>query len=418
MVSIKKILRKIKHQIIVAGYKISSAAWNTLYRFPKLLNCFIRLNKRCFLCRIESIYDYCTEHNGIVQVFDEAVTAHIRKETDDIAQFEHGNEQEEVPAFKVYLGKVNNAGIIGHTDFILCDKQYMTDRLKWDPDGIYRFNPHCVKIMDKDVSIVKPHKMCKNSIERGIFLLGRWTENYYHLSVDIISRLQYVDKFEQYREYPLLLDKIVFNDSRSMDLVNLINIHKHPIIKIKSGVMYTVKDLIYPAIHSWSFLNYKGRGTTCAGATHAMALEYLRQCAISEDTTANEKIYVSRGNNYRLVNEYEIASYLEGNGFKVVNTDEMTLAEEIKCFNSAKIIVGVIGAAFTNVIYCNRNAHVYQICPIEYQLTGAHTLADLLKIHFEYLNAEIHTNGKSVHNSRFYLPIDKCKQLVDTIMEE
>lgn len=415
--NIKNKLRIIKRRVTNIKNKVSIKIWYILYIFPTLLKTYGRINKKVHFCTITSIFDYCNQKDNVIKIFDPSTERYVRCESNNYLEFENEKNMISVPTFKVYLSKIENAKIIGNTDFIIVDSLYMTDRMKWDPSGIYCFNPPCVKVMEGTNVIVKPKHIIKQDIDKGVFLLGRWTENYYHLSIDIISRLQYIDEFDEYADYPLLLDEYVFKDSRSVELVKKLNVRNHPIIKIQTGCMYNINTLIYPSIHSWSFLNYNNRNITFMGATHELALKYLRNSLITPEMSnlTKEKIYISRGNNKRLINEFEVADFFKSHGFRIVNTDTMTLKEEIECFNSAEILIGVIGAAFTNLIYCNEQVKIYQICPIEHQLTGYSPLSDPLNLNLKYLTAEICNRGKTVNTSTFYLPISKCEQLIQSL---
>ena len=55
----------------------------------------------------------------------------------------------------------------------------------------------------------------------------------------------------------------------------------------------------------------------------------------------------------KLVNESEIKSRLEKVGFQSVKLSNISLENQIQIFKNAEIIVGLHGAGFTNLIFCN-----------------------------------------------------------------
>lgn len=54
-----------------------------------------------------------------------------------------------------------------------------------------------------------------------------------------------------------------------------------------------------------------------------------------------------------LINEKEIAGYLEQEGFETVTLEDLTIKEQAQLFYAADTIVAAHGAAMTNVIFCN-----------------------------------------------------------------
>ena len=60
-------------------------------------------------------------------------------------------------------------------------------------------------------------------------------------------------------------------------------------------------------------------------------------------------------------NKKELIKFLKNKNFLVINPSKLTFLEEIKLFNSAKIIISLYGAALTNIIFCKNNANVIEL---------------------------------------------------------
>jgi len=71
-----------------------------------------------------------------------------------------------------------------------------------------------------------------------------------------------------------------------------------------------------------------------------------------------ERIFISRGNssNERLTNEDDLIEVAKTLGFEVISPLDYSLLEQINIFKNAKIIVGVFGAALTNIMFAKPNA--------------------------------------------------------------
>ena len=67
------------------------------------------------------------------------------------------------------------------------------------------------------------------------------------------------------------------------------------------------------------------------------------------------KIYLSRQNsNYRnLINEGDLIDKLKSKNFMIIDTNNMSIFEQIKIFSSAQVIIGPTSSALTNIIFSN-----------------------------------------------------------------
>lgn len=79
------------------------------------------------------------------------------------------------------------------------------------------------------------------------------------------------------------------------------------------------------------------------------------------------KIYLSRASKdvtRRVIgNEAEIEAMLEKLGFVIVKPTEYSFEQQVHIFSNAEIIIGPTGAAFANLIFCNKQAKVGIIQP-------------------------------------------------------
>ena len=64
-----------------------------------------------------------------------------------------------------------------------------------------------------------------------------------------------------------------------------------------------------------------------------------------------------------LLNENEIKNYLKSKGFKIIKPENFSFKEQIKIIYSAKIIIGLYGAAMMMLAFCNLKAKIIEIMP-------------------------------------------------------
>ncbi|WP_284945257.1 glycosyltransferase family 61 protein [Acidisoma cladoniae] len=71
------------------------------------------------------------------------------------------------------------------------------------------------------------------------------------------------------------------------------------------------------------------------------------------------KLFIRRQSRKRpLINEAEVERVLTARGFIAVDPGQMSLAEQIVLFKGARIVVGALGAAMTNIVFCAPGATV------------------------------------------------------------
>jgi capsular polysaccharide biosynthesis protein len=71
------------------------------------------------------------------------------------------------------------------------------------------------------------------------------------------------------------------------------------------------------------------------------------------------KLFLRRLSDRRpLINEAAVERVMTARGFVAVDTGRMTLAEQIVLFKGARVVVGALGAAMTNIAFCPRGAKV------------------------------------------------------------
>ena len=77
------------------------------------------------------------------------------------------------------------------------------------------------------------------------------------------------------------------------------------------------------------------------------------------------KIFIDRSdseyNHYQLYNNKEIIKKLKISKFGIFKLSKLSFFDQISLFNSAKLILGLHGAGFANVMFCKKNTKVYEI---------------------------------------------------------
>lgn len=120
-------------------------------------------------------------------------------------------------------------------------------------------------------------------------------------------------------------------------------------------------------------------------------VQYVRQ-ALKVDTVADPEdrkyrnIYISRNHSdrRRISNEAELLKCLERFDFNVVYCEELSMAEQIRVFRNASVVVAPHGAGLSNTIFC-KQATVVEIFNPNYGTESFRLLAQLLGFGYQHI---------------------------------
>ena len=78
-----------------------------------------------------------------------------------------------------------------------------------------------------------------------------------------------------------------------------------------------------------------------------------------------KKIYISRQNaKYRnLINESDIIEKLKPKGFKIIDTNKLSIYEQIEIFSKASTIVSATSSVLANIIFSKKGTEIIEITP-------------------------------------------------------
>ena len=122
------------------------------------------------------------------------------------------------------------------------------------------------------------------------------------------------------------------------------------------------------------------------------------------------KVYLSRQNSdYRnLINESDLIEKLKSKNFMIVDTNNMSIFEQIKIFSAADVIMGPTSSALTNIVFSQKGARVIEIIPkykYEYETTFRFRYSKICKyLNLDYISVEadsVNNDNKNYHTNKF-----------------
>ncbi|MFC7043039.1 glycosyltransferase family 61 protein [Halonotius sp. GCM10025705] len=175
-------------------------------------------------------------------------------------------------------------------------------------------------------------------------LIPRYPTNYYHWMVETVPKVRYLHEFEAKTgtEVTVLIPsgRPPFID----ETLNLLNWPESKII-LSSNPIYKTQNLVVPSFPERTAADFDWLHNEILGSIS------------TEDEPTDQRnrnnVYVSRANaiERRVLNEEEVMSVLSDYGFERYCLENRALAENIRLFNQADIVVGPHGAGLTDIIF-------------------------------------------------------------------
>jgi len=353
-----------------------------------------------YIYKVDSIKELCKDKNFNYQIVEKAQEVEVVEPS--YITFENKSvhfKQEKIHkchSKDIYIAEMLDVGIVGENTAVLTDRKLLNDMAKNDLKMRLDLAFGSIKHINNERAIIE-YQESKEQISEGISLIGFAPWNYFHLTVELLSRLEYIDKKAEYADIPLLVDDSILKIPQYLDLLNIMNKKNRKVIPIKKSLLYKVGRLIYPSYSSHMPINVKT--STCINdfLISKRALSFIRETVFDYfgiDTNkkiGSKKLFISRKNldHTRLSNEKKVVEYFSEKKFEIIFPERMSFEEQVKMFSEAIIIAGSTGAAFTNIIYCPKDTLLLNIIPKNYHFYLFSTMAKLLKLESCFFDADV-----------------------------
>lgn len=130
-----------------------------------------------------------------------------------------------------------------------------------------------------------------------------------------------------------------------------------------------------------------GMGSLAFGLTpHPADSQTLRTffSRFLDEPSSGRRLYLSRSGQRRSrPNDEELEDWLMAHGFEVFDGHGLSVFEQMRLFRSATIIVGMHGAAFSNIVWCRERTKLIEIFNPTYVPSCYAALASMNKLEYE-----------------------------------
>lgn len=204
--------------------------------------------------------------------------------------------------------------------------------------------------------------------------------NYYHFTVDLLPRLLLL---ERALGSLASLDHLVLNlrnKAYEEPLLRRFGLPLDKVLHLEDDMHLRVEELYVPTFTPSEY-------GVAAWKTSGIRSKVLKH---ESKRPAGTKLFLSRkgASSRRLLNEDELFQVLQKHGFVAMDCGAHSLEEQVSIFSSATHVVGLHGAAFTNIIYCQPGTRIYEMINA-LSLRGFYwSLSDVCGLHHKFITTK------------------------------
>jgi hypothetical protein len=196
----------------------------------------------------------------------------------------------------------------------------------------------------------------------GIALFGLGSSNWYHWLVEILPCAMLAQSLPHEHDHlPFLVPEECAQVKSFEDALASIS-NSRSIVTMRHDRMYRVKNLI--AIDSPVRMPFNVLGHLWPRPVdfeqHTDVLNDFRTAILKylgiERRDTSRRIFLARGNSRREYNQEEILCLANDLNLEIVFPERLSFREQVSLFYHSKLIVGASGAAWANLIFCQRGA--------------------------------------------------------------
>ena len=256
----------------------------------------------------------------------------------------------------------------------------------------FQFRNNVIADCNKNIVFKKGTPRIKKKLKGKIFSLltgGGGNSNYYHWLFDVLPRLIILRKEINLNsiDYFLLPDTVLPFQKESLDLLNI------PLKKRISSQKFrhVESDEILSVDHPCIILNDPLKDNN---DIPNWIIDFYKNEVKNKISFKNtpKKIFIDRGDSQsnikhlrKIINENEVKMFLKSNGFDIIKLSLLSFKNQIELFHNSKIIVGLHGAGFSNILFCQPKTKVIEIKPLH---VGNQLEKLGNKLNLDYVNLE------------------------------
>tara|TARA_X000001036_G_scaffold383768_1_gene377345 strand:- start:1211 stop:2281 length:1071 start_codon:yes stop_codon:yes gene_type:complete len=234
--------------------------------------------------------------------------------------------------------------------------------------------------------------------------------NYFHWMFDILPKLIILEKIIDVKEIDYFYSPEI--KKWQLDTLSIFDINKDRLINSNKYRHIEANEIIGSS-HPWYSKGYilEEVNKIPDWIFHEINNRYLK---FKQNFSCNSNFYIDRrettNTHCQIINDDEVKDYLIKKGFSIYKVGTLNFFEQIYLFNNAKIIIGAHGAAFANLVFCNKDTKVIDIIPENHPNLVDASIGKYKKLNFNYIKTK-KLHDKSL-NGDIWLDINDLNKLI------
>lgn len=258
--------------------------------------------------------------------------------------------------------------------------------------------------------------------EEALFLAGTFTFNYFHFLIEMMSKIQFLNKIPNFENLIIAVDAVVEKNENLKTILSFF-IKSNEIEYLPENTFYNFKKTWHITAPNSTVPNIAEGEKYQADFTliSKESVEYVRNICLQNfdiqqvKVKAISKMFLARKSKFRKYNEDEILNIATKFGFEPVYFEDCNIHEQIFYVQNADYIVGPSGAAWTNIIFCeeNKTKGLMWLGKVWGDFSVFSTLAKL--VNFNLFNYRFQQEGATFH-SNYELPIAEFEEQLEKLL--
>ncbi|HUW28688.1 MAG TPA: glycosyltransferase 61 family protein [Sulfuriferula sp.] len=248
---------------------------------------------------------------------------------------------------------------------------------------------------------------------KHVLLTNKHIDNYGHFILECLPNARLLNETSGLADAKVVIHKTENPDIRKSvyEVLALAGVEKEQIVEFGGeGKIGLFEVLLYPSPIT-NHPAWKSNVSVIYCEQLAKKISALDNSGL-EISTSSEYLYVSRSAGFkrRPTNEGDVIDLLVAAKFTVIYPERMSVQEQIVTFSRAKIIVGILGAAMTNIIFSPQMAQIIMFTPDSIPGYFFWDLASLKKQGYYALSCKTISQNKGYGDADFYVDINELKE--------
>lgn len=163
--------------------------------------------------------------------------------------------------------------------------------------------------------------------------------------------------------------------------------------------------------------------TTWPSNCDPQGIRFLRETFLNavgdKKSQFGKRLYLSRQKSYgrHIENETAFLEFLKPYGFETIFCEEISVADQVRAFRDAEILIGAHGANFSNLMFSSPPTQVIEVFPSKFVDLGMYVVASTLELPYGYIlcDGPRCPEGELVpmaeRNGSVSVPLEKLKKL-------